>query len=78
MRSEGIACGDFSLSKNTQITGERCSPLHTNSVFSPFVGDGALDVPLVSDFFNKLVSPAAIFFGAKSLRSLRGYIYIKG
>lgn len=42
------------------------------------VGDGALDVPLVSDFFNKLVSPAAIFFGAKSLRSLRGYIYIKG
>ena len=44
----------LSLSKNTQITGERCSPLHTNSVFSPFVGDGALDVPLVSDFFNKL------------------------
>ena len=28
--------------------------LHTNNVFSPFVGDGALDVPLVSDFFNKL------------------------
>ena len=65
MRNEGIACGDFSLSKNTQITGERCSPLHTNSVFSPFVGDGALDVPLVSDFFNKLKGrfyPSSKFF----------------
>ena len=55
----------LSLSKNTQITGERCSPLHTNSVFSPFVGDGALDVPLVSDFFNKLKGrfyPSSKFF----------------
>ena len=25
-----------------------------NSVFTPFVGDGVLDVPLVSGFFNKL------------------------
>ena len=38
-------------------TGERCSPLHINSVFTPFVGDGVLDVPLVSDFFNKLWRP---------------------
>ena len=39
--------------------------LHTNSVFSPFVGDGALDVPLVSDFFNKLKGrfyPSSKFF----------------
>ena len=30
---------------------------HINSVFTPIVGDGALDVPLLSNFFNKLGRP---------------------
>ena len=53
----GATFGRLRLLKNTKITGERCSPLHINSVFTPIVGDGALDVPLLSNFFNKLGRP---------------------
>jgi len=53
----GVAGVRLRLLKNTKITGERCSPLHINSVFTPIVGDGALDVPLLSNFFNKLGRP---------------------
>ena len=39
--------GDLFYCKNVKSTGEHCSPLHTNGVFTLIVGDGALDVPLV-------------------------------
>ena len=49
-----FTASDTVCRKSVKSTGERCSPLHTNSVFTQIVGDGVLDVPLVSDFFNKL------------------------
>ena len=39
--------GDLFYCKNVKSTGKHCSLLHTNSVFTLTVGDGALDVPLV-------------------------------
>ena len=55
--------------ENAQITGERCSPLHINSIFTPFVWAGVLDSPLIQSFLHSkhCITPDTVLLFCKLL-----------